>query len=530
MKGCTFITVVYIKKGDNNVKKRKVLTLLLAAMLTIGAVGCGQSNTTTPQSPQNDAPAPVNEQAPAAKEKLNIEMMTFSFAGGGWPEDHPVLKKINEELNINLKIQWVPYDTYAQKLNVMAASNEFPDVFMVLENEFNKWRDKGVFMDVKPELDKYANLTAHLGEEGLKIMNPEGKYYGLPWYLTETRDTLAIRQDWLDKLGLQMPTTVDEFYEVAKAFATQDPDGNGQADTPGFSFGITNNLFTNIDPIIGAFGLGNQWIEIDGQLVPMQVQTEELKEFAAFMNKAYTEGVVDKDFPANKVKDSVAKLEAGKTGIAMIVPNEFYTATLPTLQKLQPDANLVQMLPPKGPSGLQATQTTAMLNKVVINAKAEPAKQQRILEMLDYMLTDEGYDLIKHGIEGVHFKKLADGTYEKLEPFDTERPQLLSTWFFRRFDPALQIRKWDDQEKSQNILAIYENNEKYRWANPAAGLSSDTLTKKGPALQQKWMETMTKVIVGQAPLSAIDDAAAAWKRGGGDDIMKEINEQYQLLK
>ena len=86
-----------------------------------------------------------------------------------------------------------------------------------------------------------------------------------------------------------------------------------------------------------------------------------------------------------------------------------------------------------------------MLSKVVINTKTDPAKQQRILEMLDYMLSDEGFDLIKHGIEGVHYKKTGDDKYEKLEAFDTERPQLLSIWFFRRFDPAIQIRKWDDQ-------------------------------------------------------------------------------------
>ena len=138
-------------------KNRKVLSLLLTAMLTLGAVGCGQGNTT---SPQNPAPSPDSEKAPSSSsEKLNIEMMTTSFTGGGWPEDHPVLKEINDKLNINLKIQWVPFDTYAQKLNVMAASNDFPDVFMVMEPEFNKWRDKRVFMDVKPELDKYANLT-----------------------------------------------------------------------------------------------------------------------------------------------------------------------------------------------------------------------------------------------------------------------------------------------------------------------------------------------------------------------------------
>ncbi|WP_240417820.1 extracellular solute-binding protein [Paenibacillus periandrae] len=497
---------------------KKWIPALLAGVFTVSVVGCSQGSTAS------------EGKTSSSKEQINVNMMTFSYAGGGWPEDHPVIKEINKKLNINFKVQWVPSDTYAQKLNVMAASNEFPDVFMVQEAEFNKWRDKGIFMDVKPELGKYANLSKYITSDGLAKMNPKDKYYGFPYYVTDTRDTLAIRKDWLDKLGLKMPTTTDEFYEVAKAFATKDPDGNGQADTPGFSFGIVNNKFSQIEPIMGAFGLGNEWSDVNGQLVPMQVQTNELKDFAAFMKKAYTEGVLDRDFPANKVKDSVAKLEAGKVGIAMVVTNEFFNGTLPTLKKLTPSADLVQLLPPKGPTGKQATQTLAMTNKVVINAKIDASKKQRILELLDYMLSDEGYDLIKNGIEGVHYKKGNDGKYEKLEAFDKDRPQLLSTWFFRRFDPDIQIRKWDDQEAAKRIRTIIETNEKYRWKNPAEGYFSETVTKKGAGLQQKWMETMTKVIVGQAPLTAIDDAVAAWKRDGGDEIIKETNAQYQLLK
>lgn len=496
----------------------KWVPLLLAGLFAAGTAGCSQGNNSS------------SEPAGGSKEQLTIHMMTASYAGGGWPEDHPVIKEINKRMNVNVKVQWVPSDTYAQKLNVMAASNDFPDVFFIQEAEFNKWRDKGIFMDVKPEVGKYPNLSKFIPADAMAKMNPKDKYYGFPYYVTDTRDTLAIRKDWLDKLGLKIPATTDEFFEVAKAFATKDPDGNGQADTPGFSFSVVNNKFSQIEPLMGAFGLGNEWSEVNGQLVPMQVQTNELKEFAAFMKKAYAEGAVDKDFPANKLKDSVAKLEAGKTGIAMIVTNEFFNGTLPTLKKLTPSAELVQLLPPKGLTGKQTSQTLQMTNKIVINAKLDAAQKQRILEMLDYMLSDEGHDLIKNGIEGVHYSKGGDGKYQKLEAFDKDRPQLLSTWFFRRFDPEIQIRKWDDQETAKNIKTIIEANEKYRWKNPAEGLLSETMTKKGAGLQQKWMETMTKVIVGQSPLTAIDDAVAAWKRDGGDEIIKEMNAQYQLVK
>lgn len=503
---------------------KKWMPLLLAGVVMVSLVGC-TNGSTTPQGSTSP-----KETTSASKQKVDINMMTASYAGGGWPEDNPVIKEINKKLNINFKVQWVPSDTYSQKLNVMAASNEFPDLFFIPEAEFNKWRDKGIFLDVKPELSKYVNLSKYIPADGMAKMNPKDKYYGFPYYVIDTRDTLTIRKDWLDKLGLKAPTTTDEFYEVAKAFATKDPDGNGQADTPGFSFAIVNNKFSQIEPLMGAFGLGNEWSEVSGQLVPMQVQTNELKEFGSYMKKAYAEGIMDKDFPANKLKDSVGKLEAGKTGIAMAVTTEFFTGTLPNLKKLTPSAELIQLIPPKGPTGKQATQTLPMTNKIVINAKIDAAKKQRILELLDFMLSDDGYSLIKNGIEGVHYTKGSDGKYQKLEAFDKDRPQLLSTWFFRRFDPEIQIRKWDDQEYAQKIRTIFEANEKYRWKNPAEGLASETLSKKGVALQQKWMETMTKVIVGQLPLTAINDAAAAWKRDGGDDIIKEMNAQYQLLK
>lgn len=507
---------------------KKWSAMLISAVMLAGTIGCSQSS----GNGQTASGSPTAGTGGKNDALLDLSMMTFSFAGGGWQDDHAVIKELNKKLNVNLKIQWIPLDNYGQKLNVMAASNDFPDFFIIQEQEYNKWRDKGVFMDLKPVLDKYSNFSKYLDAKSIQSMNPKDKIFGLPYYITETRDSLMIRKDWLDKLGLKMPTNTDEFLEVAKALANNDPDGNGQADTIGFSFSVINNRFANggADFLLGAFGLGNEWSEKNGELVPMQVQTEELKQFVSYLNKAYKEGALDKDFPINKVKDPVAKLESGKAGMAVAVPNEVYVTNMPTLKKLLPNAELVQLLPPKGPTGLQATHTMPMTNKIVVNAKVDPAKQERALKLLDYLLSDEGYDLIKHGVEGVHYKKTADNKFEKLEAFDKERPQLLSSWFFRRFDVDVQIRKWDDQEYANKVRTLYTANEKYIWRNPAAGLVSETQVKKGAGLQQKWMETVLKTIVGQAPLNAIDDAAAAWKKDGGDEIIKEINAEYKKLK
>lgn len=518
--------------------KKPVTILLIASLFATIIAGCGGNQSQGADNPSDRQASNAVEtvqKSPAMEddlsEKLDISIMVSTAAGGGWPEDHAMIEKLNEALNVNLHFQWVPGDNYEEKMNVLAASNNFPDVFQIWNPMmYGKWLEKGVFLDLKPLLANYPNITKEIPEPDLQMMNPENKVYGLPIYAPAFRSNLSIRMDWLDRLHLNMPTTVDEFYEVAKAFATQDPDGNGKNDTIGFSMSVApNGNMLNIDYLKGAFGLANEWKEADGQLIPQQVQAEEWKQLASFLHKAYAEGVLDKDFPVNKERDPWNKLEANTNGIAEVNPSEVYKRSLPTLQKLAPDADIVQLDPPKGPTGLQYANTIVSTAKVVVNSKVDEKKQQRIMKLFDYMLSDEGYKLIKNGIEGVHYKKDGD-KYTVLEAFDTDRPYILSTWFLRRFDPGIQIRLWDGQEYEQKVMAWFNNTEQYRWTNPAAGVVSETNSKKGSELNQKLTAVIVKTIIGQEPIEAIDRAVEQWKADGGDKIIQEMNEAYAKLK
>ncbi|MCS7461620.1 extracellular solute-binding protein [Paenibacillus doosanensis] len=503
---------------------------LTAALLASALAGC--ANTSDPgKSKEGNGKGAADD----SNEKITINLMTRSYAGGGWAPNHPMIEEINKRLNIDLKVEWVPSANYQEKLNVLAASNNFPDVFYVPNAEYVKWQGKNIFMDVLPEIGKYPNITKYIPEDALKQFNPKGKYYGIPFYYQEARDSLAIRKDWLDKLGLKMPETIDEFYEVAKAFAMKDPDGNGKQDTVGFSlevspngkfgFGGTANFLT------ASFGLANNWtLDANGKLTPMQTQSKELKDFIGFMRKAYAEGVLDKDSPILKSRDSLNKLEAGKSGIAYVNPQQLYTETLPPLLKTDPKAELAQLMPPKGPDGKSGIPATTSGDRIAINAKIDAKKQQRILKLMDYMLSDEGYDFVKHGIEGVHYKKISDTKYEQLEASVKDRQFLLLGWFFKRYDPMFLIYKWMDPKEVDTIKTYFDNNEKVKVKDAAAGLVSDTAIKLGTNIDKKWMDTMVKIIAGQEPMDAIDKAIADWKAGGGDKIIQEMNEEYQKVK
>ncbi|MDR6550859.1 extracellular solute-binding protein [Paenibacillus qinlingensis] len=503
------------------------------AILASSLVGCSSKEPATQSVAGTSTPTAAATAKDDKAEKLTITMMTNSWEGGGWPEKNPIVDEINKKLNIDLKIQWVPGDNYKEKLNVMAASNEFPDVFMVYTAEFAKWIDKGLFMDLKPEIDKYPNLKKYIPENQFQFMSPKGKYYGLPYYSTDIRDSLVIRKDWLDKLGLKVPTTTDELYEVAKAFATKDPDGNGQNDTIGMSFAVTaaTGAFTDNDHIRYAFGLGNAWKELNGKIVPVQEQVEETKAFASYYRKAYAEGVLDKDFAINKIGDPLEKFTAGKLGISWINPNQYYDKVEPALMKVQPKAEVLQIDPPKGPTGQRGTKTfTPGTTKFVINAKIDKKKQDRILAFMDYLLSDEGDNLTRHGIEGVHYKKTADGKFEKLDAFDKDRPYLFPSWFLRRYDPMILIRKWDNQDLVAKIKDLYTNNAKFPIYNPGAAFNPETSAKLSTPLNAKYVDTLVKVISGKEPVESIDKAVQAWKTGGGDKIVEEMNAEYVKSK
>lgn len=503
--------------------KKGLLILTALALLFTGLAGCAKQESAAPAA---ESSAPSGQKGAAdLSEKLDINWMAVSYQGGGWPDDHPMIQELNKKFNINLKIQWVPAANYREKLNVLAASNDFPDIFFIYAPEFNKWKKQGLFLDVQPKLSNYTNLAA-IPQDVLQLLNPKGKVLGFPYYITQARDTLSVREDWLKKLNLPAPQTLDEFYETAKAFATRDPDGNGKADTNGFTLYIdSNSALVGVEFIMAGFGLANQWKLDNGKLVPYQTQVEEWKKVLAYLSKAYAEGVLDKDFAVNKIGAPAEKMESGRVGFYYGNPNQ-YNVSINNLKKVVPEGNIVPIVPPKGPTGLTGTPTFDMTTKHVINAKIDPKKQERILLLMDYFLSPEGSDFIKHGIEGIHYKKLADGKYEKLEAADKDRQNLINNWIFRPFDPGIQMYKWDDASVHQKIRDMFVENEKHKWANPAAGLESDTQNKAGANINAKFMETVSKIIMGREPVDAIEKASKDWLAAGGAKIAEELNQAY----
>lgn len=509
----------------------KLLKTVAGSLLALSLIaGCssGTNGGTTPSASNNGgSPANADTTSDRARneEKIPISIAAQFWGGSKWAEDHPTIKYLNEKFNVDIKLQLINGPEYEEKLKVMAASGSLPDLYRVEGGTYIAWQSEGAFVDLSTELPKYKNLSEAypLDHEAMKVLNQNGELYGLPEISWIVRDSVQIRQDWLDNLGIKLPSaeefTVDKFYEIAKAFTEQDPDKNGKNDTIGFS--------ANIKALQNAFGIANEWTEKDGQLIPSQMQVEEYKAYLTFMKKAYSEGVLDRDFVLRKSTEIEELEKSNKLGL--FTYHNAYNDIESAVKKTFPESNpvIVPMAPPIGPTGHRGNTNTVLgMKKLVINSKASKEKIDRILQILDWWVTEEGTTVMKNGVEGIHYKKVADGGYEITDLWEPEVPRYLNSNLFKRPGTDFNLYLWTNEEETKRNADYKALVEQYPWPNAAMGLElySETYKKKSADLSTKFQEATYKIIVGDEPVEFIEQASKDWLASGGEQIIKEINE------
>ncbi|MBB6695534.1 extracellular solute-binding protein [Cohnella xylanilytica] len=413
-------------------RHRKSLTVLTAAVLTAALAGCGGNN--------NDGGAGTKgsegsgQQPSGSKSAVKLEAAQISW-GTNLPADDFIKKTLDEKLGISLQMTLIgDKGDYENQINVRAASNNLPDVFLVTgKPQLQKLANAGSLLDLTPYLDKMPEYAAFAGEDVLKKGRIDDKQYALPKAGQALAYTYWIRKDWLDHLGLSAPTTVDELLEVAKAFTERDPDNNGKNDT----FGLTGTNFDAFEPIFGAYGVTNiadvsQFFVRDGQVVNTFYQPE-FKEALGAIKRFLDAGVVDPEVVSNKGTMAKDKAFQGKVGIIhtewaqMMKPAE-----VQAWKGANPKAEWIQLAPPKGPSGQSYAKSVNIgdsggLWVVPKRLENEPEKLEKVLELFNYVSTPEGNRLVQFGIEGTHFTLNGD----TVAITDQGRNEATYTWLYQ---------------------------------------------------------------------------------------------------
>ena len=244
----------------------------------------------------------------------------------------------------------------------------------------------------------------------------DGKIYGIACtpVLTEGH-VMVIRQDWLDNLGLEAPTTMDEFEAVIKAFTEEDPDGNGKNDTFGFGMTLFHPAMWN------PWGLGMAWythgaITEKGEVV-MGPLTDNIREGCRFYNRMWEEGLMAKNMfgcSAAAFKSLVQKTGIVSNNTDMPVKNALTDSELKNWQVIAwPTGNNLGDFKP----GTSASASNDCYENVFFigkNAKSPEA----ILRWLDYFYTDDGAMLWSYGPAGKAYQKIGN-QYKLLKNAET---------------------------------------------------------------------------------------------------------------
>jgi len=559
-------------------------------VLSLAVSGCASNNGNSGSSTETAPPKSEQTEQSGQSEKGNsnstaspetevdpygafAEPVTLSIAketipnnqlpNGDTLENNEYTKYIEKKLNVKVTHAWEsePGDAYTQKVGLTIASNAYPDAMLVSLEQLNQLVKADAIADLSEVYNKYASdlvkdIYGSYQGKLLDIATFDGKIMALPSSnIGYQHDLLWLRKDWMNKLNLEAPKTLDDLVKIAKAFIEQDPDGNSKADTVGLlgdariagpSIHNTVHSFNNIFGMFHAYP--GTWMKDESGNVVYGSTTPETKAALAKLSELYKEGIIDKQFAVRKPEDTNALVASSKAGIVFgpwwipywplndSVKNEpkaewvAYNAPLDADGKLNvvadPPASrfLVVRKDYKNPEAVIKVlnvQSAAIRSIDPIYAEVKETYKDLGVNwanwpfavQLDYNdAVIRGYDLVTAALDANSPDGLNAEGLSKYKQVQKERA-----------NPKKDLAAWSDtvalitgvtplKDSATNIIF------------PDFYGTTPTMKTKGSVIAKLESQTFLKIIIGEAPIDSFDDFVKKWKSLGGDQITQEVAE------
>ncbi|MDG0808825.1 type 2 periplasmic-binding domain-containing protein [Cohnella rhizosphaerae] len=455
-----------------------VLILTLVFALILGA--CSGGDKETGNQGNGGAAGTDGDQAQASGKPVTLDVFLSLSPRIEDINKNAITQYIENKLNIKFKFDATPNANAADKKKLIMASGDYPSVFLsgdFTQSEQIDYGQQGVLLPLNDLIDQYGDeiKKAFQDDPDLKaaITAPDGNIYALPhvndcfhcWYAQKA----WINKTWLDKLGLEMPKTTEDFYDVLKAFKEKDPNGNGKADEIPYAgaigtwHGVPSNFLMN------AFIYDNDedfFTMKDGK-VDLAANKTEWRQGLEYLNKLYGEGLIDKESftqngdaltqVANKEGDNVLGAIAG--GIPSLY---FSLAADQTRHK-----DYVSIPPLTGPNGVAYTGYYKSYGngQFAITNKASKAQQIAAIKMADYMWSEDHAITNEYGLEGKYWEKAPDGTSDVR---GRQARYMLKPEFFDMASAATNNETWDQMGITRRTRDIRES-----WVAPKDPMSQE---------------------------------------------------------
>ena len=549
---------------------KRLLSLVLAAMLAVGMTACGgetasSAPTQAPSSaaeatkaPENTPAAPAEattsqEEAsaveaapdrPTVSYPLFDDVTTFTL----WTSNSPDLSEIISDLNEYLvfsqleqatNVRWdatlVSFFSSSEQFQLMVASQDYTDVVCRAIDSYTGGTDQAIeeefLIDVSdlidenmPNLldwfDKYPELRK-------QMTTVEGNIGGFPKFYQEPSDVnegACIRLDWLEELGLESPKTYDDLHNVLTQFKEKK-----NASAPlviAVNSGVQGDL-------LNGYNIGNYY-QVDGQVRfgPMQ---PEFKEYLTMMNQWYNERLLSDSFLTSQaeVLMDFSTILSGDTGVWCGTGTQSITQLLSMASESQPDMRITGMTNVTKDGEIAHVGTESqILDSIMWSVTTECSDPAAIAQYVDYLYSDAGILLANYGVEGETFNYV-DGK-PMLTELVTNNPDYSYNLALNIFtcDRQTPVPFIIDEQKARNDYSEDQKNAVEVWSNATDGLYNiprqgvNTTTKETEEYNRIYSdidtymdETISKFVVGDLSLDQFDSFVDQLKTMGIEDCI-----------
>lgn len=525
---------------------KKITILLVTVLLLVQFAGCSKvedTNATVTTKGSADATA-----APPTEERYTF---VFATALNNAPDkDSPMELYWEERLGSDFEIIFYETASYRELLNLDIAAGKIPDVFTSHGSaNMRKYYDEGILggftqeflAESAPSLFSYYT---NIGDDAFNMATIDGLMYTLPAYNPDLDypPSVVWNIDWLNAVGVsEPPTDLNDFVEALYLFRNNDPDGNDQKDTYGFSA-------SSMDMIYGAFGVATgMWIEQSDGTLAYDIAQEGSVEALTLLAKLYADEVLDPEYITGENKGGYWAISnafaEGRIGLSSlgawyhwITPEGLdrgitCNGTPLLIQTTNPDMKYDLGNAPVGPGGKSGTKYSQALSAHNLFSKALVSDTKRFKKLLSNAEITGGfidpYDYVVSmmGIEDTHWSYVngqptrfpeyvaseamcaigSNGMLNVIYSADGYR-----TLFNNRFD-------WIDEMYTDLTKAGYKN------------VVTDTLPSQADYFEEcskVLTEAKNAIITGEKPITYYDEAIKQFKALGGDILTKEANELY----
>ncbi len=570
---------------------RKRIAVLMIAVLSVGVVlsGCSGNNSNSAQDQSAEASQAASQepesspsgdsgtesQPATAALPLNPPVVIKTYGcedGTPLPEGNSVTDNVftrwaKDKLGVDIQRVWTAPTQDNACVNKMrlelASGNKLPDV--IFSYDYTLLQDfiaTGQFQEIQPNFDQLASDTLKSGyqqhPEAWNVGKIDGKQMILPFLATAYQNdpVLWIRKDWMDKLGLQPPKTMSDLENMMEAFKNSDPDGNGKNDTIPLALSLKEsfaNMMGDAEWILGSYGgltgfgtTQGVWMKDNDKLVNADLQPQ-VKEGLGKIKEWIDKGYVDKEVALHNTFNAGTLFTSGQ---AAIIPAAYWVPRWPFAADFKDKNAVYEAFPiPTSDDGKEMHLTTSFANGgLIVNKDFDRLDALYTLMNRVYEYTDpKPGSEFEHGFaDGYDYKLNTDGSvsydldprYEPIGWGITPKPQLpdkelsfYSQYMNGQAQPANQIeQQWVDDKVTLNAGAVVYDQRQGATPSMYNGPDTPTMKEKGEVLKKIVMDTYTKIIYGDKPLSSFDDMVASYMNQGGDKLEQEVNDWYSKNK